>query len=378
MSATGALEQRDGLRRAVGLAVLLAAAALAVAWAPMRNRMDLLVRHFDAPNYLVVAKSLYVPTDVNPLPGYVLGPKYFTMHTPLFPVVIRVCSLGIGLTRGLAVATILLALASAVMFAVWAREAAPEVPSAIAILAFLLLPARMFLYRSLGASEALMTLCVLAAAWAWRRGRADWAFFAAALATVTRTNGVLVVAVLCLLLLAERRIRTAALGGALAALPLVALFSWFAFLYGDFFSLLHVHADSAQGPGRLTFPFAFVGEMAAKNDWETAEMLLAIHLFYVLCAARLWVRRDRFEAGLIALHVVLLSLLRERDLARYYLTVAPLAILLAWRDVWSRPRLAAAVLAVLGPLSVFYAWKTIPMNLASPEATAALLKFLAS
>lgn len=378
MSATGALPRRDGLRRAAGLAALLAAAALVAAWAPISGRLELLVRHFDAPNYLVVAKSLYVPTDVNPLPGYVLGPKYFTTHTPLFPIVIRACSFGIGYAQGLALATVLLALASAAMFAAWAREAAPEVPSSIAVLAFLLLPARMFLYRSLGASEALMSLCVLAAAWAWRRGRLDWAFFAAALATVTRTNGVLVVAVLCLLLLAERRFRSAVLGGALAAIPLVALFSWHAFLYGDFFSLLHVHADSAGGPGRLTFPFAFVGEMAAKNDWETAEMLLALHLFYVLCAARLWARRDRFEAGLIALHVVLLSLLRERDLARYYLTVAPFAVVLAFREVWSRPRLAAAVLAVLGPLSVFYAWKTIPQNLASPEATAALLKFLGS
>ena len=194
---------------------------------------------------------------------------------------------------------------------------------------------------------------------------------------MTRTNGVLVVAVLCLLLLVERRVpgvhrgRRPRGGSARRALLVVA------FLYGDFFALLHVHADSA-GERAPTLPFAFIGEMAAKNDWETAEMLLALHLFYVLCAARLWVRRDRFEAGLIALHVVLFSLLRERDLARYYLTVAPLAVVLAFRDVWARPRLAAAVLAVLGPLSVFYAWKTIPLNLASPEATAALLKFLGS
>ena len=87
---------------------------------------------------------------------------------------------------------------------------------------------------------------------------------------------------------------------------------------------------------------------------------------------------DRLEAGLIAAHVALFSLLRERDLARYYLTVAPFAVVVAWRDVWSRPRLAAAVLAVLAPLSVFYAWKTIPMNLCSEPAYRALLSFLGS
>jgi hypothetical protein len=366
------------MRRAVAVAVLLAGVALVAAWAPVSGRLELLVRHFDAPNYLVVAKTFYVPTETNPLPGYVLHPKYFATHTPLFPLVIRACSLGTGYETGLAVATILLALASAAVFALWAREAAPEISPAVATLAFLLLPARMFLYRSLGASEALMSLLVLAAALAWRRGREDWAFFAAALATVTRTNGVLVVAVLGLLLVARRKFRPALVGGALAALPLLALLSWHRFLFGDFFSLLHVHADSARGIGRLTFPFAFVGEMASANDWETAEMLLALHLFYVLCAARLWVRGDRFEAGLIAAHVVLLSLLRERDLARYYLTVAPFAVVLAFREVWARPRLAALVLAVLGPLSVAYAWKTIPLNLASPQAYEALVRFLAS
>ena len=79
-------------------------------------------------------------------------------------------------------------------------------------------------------------------------------------------------------------------------------------------------------------------------------------------------------------HVVIrpLAYVRERDLARYYLTVAPFAVVVAWRDVWSRPRLAAAVLAVLAPLSVFYAWKTIPMNLCSEPAYRALLSFLAS
>jgi len=365
-------------RRAPLLAALLAALALALAWGPFLSRMDVVVRHFDGPNYLVVAKTLYVPTAVNPLPGYALTPSYFAVHMPLYPLVLRACSLFGGWKAGLFLATGLLAAASASAFAVYAKDAAPEVPALVAVLAFLFLPARMFLYRALGASEALMSLLVVLAVLAWRRGRADWALFAAALATVTRTNGILVVGVLCLALLLSGRVKTALLGGALAAVPLLLLFSWHRFLFGDFFALLHVHADSAGGAGRLCPPFAFIGEMAARNDWETAEMLLGVHLFFVLCAARLFAKGDRLEAGLVAAHVALFSLLRERDLPRYYLTVAPFAVVLAWRDVWSRPRLAAAVLAVLAPLSVFYAWKTIPMNLCSEPATRALLSFLGS
>ncbi len=365
-------------RRPLLLAALLATLALAAAWGPFLSNMDVVVRHFDGPNYLVVAKTLYVPTTQNPLPGYALTPSYFTAHTPLYPMVLKACALLGGWKAGLFVATGLLAAVSAAAFAVYAKEAAPEIPTLVAVLAFLFLPARMFLYRALGASEALMSLLVVLAVLAWRRGRVDWALFAAALATVTRTNGVLVVCVLCIALLFSGRVKTALLGGALAAVPLLLLFSWHRYLFGDFLALLHVHADSAGGTGRLGLPFAFVGEMAARNDWETAELLLGLHLFYVLCAARLFARGDRLEAGLIAAHVALFSLLRERDLARYYLTVAPFAVVVAWRDVWSRPRLAAAVIAILAPLSVYYAWKTIPMNLCSEPAYRALLSFLAS
>jgi hypothetical protein len=365
-------------RRLPLLAALLALLALFFAWGPFLSRMDVVVRHFDGPNYLVVAKTLYVPTVRNPLPGYALTPSYFTAHLPLYPLALRACSIFGGFKPGLFVATGLLAAASAAAFAVYAKDAAPEVPALVAVLAFLLLPARMFLYRALGASEALMSLLVVLAVLAWRRGRADWALFLAALSTVTRTNGILVVAVLCLALLFSGRVKTALLGGALAAVPLLLLFSWHRFLFGDFLALLHVHADSAGGAGRLCLPFAFIGEMAAKNDWETAEMLLGLHLFYVLCAARLFAKGDRLEAGLIAAHVALFSLLRERDLARYYLTVAPFAVVLAWRDVWSRPRIAAAVLGVLAPLTIYYAWKTVPMNLCSEPAYRALVSFLAS
>ncbi|MCM3876814.1 MAG: hypothetical protein NEA02_10385 [Thermoanaerobaculia bacterium] len=365
------------LRRAPVLAALLAVIALLLAWGPFLSSMDVVVRHFDCPNYLVVAKTLYVPTAVNPMPGYAQTPVYFAAHTPLYPLVLRACSLVAGWKGGLFLATGLLAVASAWAFALYAKEATPEIPVVLATLAFLFLPARMYLYRALGASEALMSLLVILAVLAWRRGRVDWALFAAALATVTRMNGILVVAVLCLALLFSGRVKTAFLGGALAAVPLLVLCSWHRFLFGDFFAL-RLGREVADSPGRLCLPFAFIGEMAARNDWETAEMLLALHLFFILCAARLWMKGDRLEAGLIAAHVALFSLLRERDLARYYLTVTPFAVVVAWRDVWSRPRVATAVLVVLAPLSVFYAWKTIPMNLCSEPAYRALLSLLAS
>jgi hypothetical protein len=112
------------LRRAPVLAALLAVIALLLAWAPFLSRMDLVVRHFDGPNYLVVAKTFYVPPRT-PLPAYALMPWYFAVHLPLYPLVLRICSLFGGWKAGLFLATGLLAVASARAFALYAKEAAP-------------------------------------------------------------------------------------------------------------------------------------------------------------------------------------------------------------------------------------------------------------
>src|SRR6202795_3041857 len=95
-------------RRTPLLAGLLAAIALVIAWGPFLSRMDIVVRHFDGPNYLVVAKTLYVPTDRNPLPGYALAPSYFSVHPPLYPLVLRTLALFGGWKAGFLLATALL------------------------------------------------------------------------------------------------------------------------------------------------------------------------------------------------------------------------------------------------------------------------------
>jgi hypothetical protein len=74
------------LRRATVLAALLAMITLLLAWAPFLffSRMDIVVRHFDGPNYLVVAKTFYVPPR-SPLPAYALTPWYFAVHPLSIP-----------------------------------------------------------------------------------------------------------------------------------------------------------------------------------------------------------------------------------------------------------------------------------------------------
>jgi hypothetical protein len=218
-----------------------------------------------------------------------------------------------------------------------------------------------------------MALLVVLAALAWRRGRPGWAFAAASLASITRINGLLVIAVIAAALLVQRRVRAALGGTALAVLPLLATFAWQGRVLGDPAAFFVTH-----GGKRSLAPFGYVLDLAREGRWVDAELLLAVFLFLGIAAARLWVSGDRFESALVIAHLALFSVLRETDLPRYSLTVAPFAVVLAFRDVWSNRRVAAAFLAVAVPVALAYAWATLPTNVCEPSTYRALLAFLAA
>jgi hypothetical protein len=360
--------------RELALAAALALLAqLLVSLPSLLGDADVLVRHFDGPNYLVVAKTLYRPTPESPLPGYVTSPRYFAVHLPLYPLAVRAAAVVAGYPAGLLLATAFFGAASAAAWAAYQRAAAPAVGLVAGVLAFLVLPPRELLYRSIGATEAPMALFIVLAALAYRRERTGWAFAAASFASITRVNGLLVVAVLAAFLLAKRRVGAALLGAALAVVPLLVTFAWQGRVLGDAGAFFATH-----GSKRGFAPFGYVVDLARDGKWVDAELLLAVFLFYALAAARLFVAGDRFEGALVAAHLALFSVLRETDLPRYFLTVAPFAVVLAFRDVWANRRVAAAFLAVAIPVSLAYAWATMPTNLCAPSTYRTLLQFLSS
>ncbi len=353
------------------LAAALAVATTLACWAPFLSRPDLFARHFDAPVYLVVAKTLYRPPAVNPLPGYILHPNYFAVAAPLFPLTIRALSLPAGPLWGLAAALLLFVAASAAALVVYARRVVPEVPALVAAAVFCLLPARQVLYRALGSAEAAMALFVLLAAWAWHEERYALAFAASSLASLTRVNGVLLVGVLALLLLAKRR-PVLALGGSAAALaPLAALFAWHAHVLGTPLAFLHVHATKKVGA-----PFGEVAQQLAAGQWEAAELILAIVLVMGLAAARLWTMRLPFKSLVVLAHIGLFSVMGESDLPRWSLSVQPFVFLVAWRELWSGGRAALLLLAAAGTLSIVYAWQSVGENLLAEPVYRHLLTFL--
>ena len=351
----------------IGLLVLLAT------WGPYLGRPDLLLRHFDAPNYLVVAKAFYVPTATNPLPGYIVHPAYFAVHLPALPVAIALFAPLFGYGGSLIFVTVLAAALSSAAFALYARRVVPEVPALVAVLAFVLLPARHVLYRALGSTEALMAVFVLVAVWAWHEERYALAFSMAALATVTRINGVLLVAVLGLFVFLKGRRLLAVAGTALSGLPLGLVFLWHWKVLGSPLAFMNVH-----GSKRSFAPFEPIWELVERTEWESAEMHLAVFLILALAAAKLWIDGLKLESALVLAHIALLSPLREIDLPRYVLTVAPFVFVAAWKEIWRSGRVSLVLPAGAGMVSLLCAWRSAEQNLLSEEGWAILLRWLAA
>ena len=353
------------------LAALLGLAAQLLVWLPFAGRPDVLVRHFDGPNYLVVAKTLYRPTAVNPMPGYIGNPSYFAVHLPAYPLAVRALVPLAGWPNALLLATALFGMASAVAFVLWISDAAPDVPWLPLLLVFLLLPPRSFLYRALGATEAPMAFFVLIALWARGREKTGLAVGAAALASICRINGVLLVGLLALELLFRRRPRAAIAAGAAGLAPLVLVFTWQSAVLGQANAFLDTHRSKPS-----FVPFQALQDFFARDEWVAGDLVVWALVFHVLATALLLRRGYRFEAALVAAHVVLLSFVRETDLSRYFLTVAPLAFVLAWEDVLRDRRIAAAVIAFALAIGLPYAWGSVPMNLCDPGVYQHLLDFL--
>lgn len=357
--------------RRLALAALLGLAAQLLVWLPFAGRMDVVVRHFDGPNYLVVAKTLYRPTEVNPLPGYIATPRYFAVHLPAYPLAVRAVAPVTGWRWALLAATAIFGMASAVAFVLWISDAAPDVPWLPLLLAFLVLPPRSFLYRGLGATEAPMALFVLLALWARGRDRTGLAVAAAALASICRINGVLLVGLLAMELLLRRRPLRALAAGVGGLAPLGLVFAWQAAVLGKGVAFLEAH-----GSKPFPLPFQNVPDLLGAGDWAGAELVVGTLLFHALAAALLWRRGRRFECALVAAHVALLSIVRETDLPRYFVTVAPLAFVLAFEDLFRDRRTALVIVGFALAIALPLAWGSVPMNLCDERVYRHLLQFL--
>jgi hypothetical protein len=310
-----------------------------------------LARHWDGPNYIEVAKTLYhVPVD-HPLAAWTT-PAYFACHLPLFPLLMRALAF-VGYPMAMLLVTWASAAGATVVFYRLLQAFACVRNPFVSALLMTLLPLRWVLYKTVGATEPLFLLLVFGSLLAYRRDRLGWAIALAALAGVTRITGVLMAAVYFIELVRTRRYAAIALLP-LIGLPLLATFVFYHYHFGDFWAYFSWNAKLIS-----PVPMASIWRSAAVGYPVGAEFYL---LLYAVLALGVWrLRRHPLLCAYAAVYFVFNLFILHQDLSRYFLPIAHLALLVGYDRLW-RPAWAIAALPLLLAIGVAVSALLLPHN----------------
>jgi hypothetical protein len=364
-----AISRPDRERRARPEVLLLAAAVAGsfLVYAPFLADMTTVYRFWDGPNYLTIARTLYDVRPDNPLLAYVHEPRYFLVHLPVYPLLVRTLSI-VGYQQALLLVSVLATCAATILFYRLCRDVWKVASPGFLTLVFLFLPPRWLLYRSTGSTEAVYMAFTLAAIFFFERSKVGRASAAGVLATLTRISGLMIAPAFAVVLWRRRRFKELTW---LALIPaaLAVYFFFCAARTGNFFEYFSQHGEKMAA----FRPFGFLPELFRKGLYHQAEFHILLALVYAVGTSRLrpfptifWY--CVFELGL---HVFIST----EDWSRYFLAMAPFALVVGFRDVidtkafrWIFPPYVIAALA--------YAWGVIPLNGCRPDIYLRLLAHL--
>ncbi len=350
--------------------ILLLAAAVGgsfLVYAPFLTRMTEVYRFWDGPDYLTVARTLYDVRPDNPLLAYVHTPTYFLRHLPVYPVLVRALSF-FGYQQALLLVSVLATCVATLLFYRLCRDVWKLSSPGFLALVFLFLPPRWLLYRSTGSSEAVYIALTLAAILFFERMQVVRASVAGALATLTRVSGLAIAPAFAVVLWRRRRGR-AVFWLAIVPTALALYFLFCASRTGNFFEYFSQHGDKMS----VFRPFGFLPELFRKGLYHQAEFHILLALVYAVGTSRLRPFPSIFWYCVfeLALHLFVST----EDWSRYFLAMAPFALVVGFRDVIDT-KAFRWIFAPYVAVAVYYAWSVIPLNGCRPDIYARLLAHL--
>lgn len=336
----------------IGL-VLAAVFGSLLVYLPFVDRMGIVYRVWDGPNYLTVARTLYDVKPENPLLAYVYVPNYFLVHLPFYPLLVRLFSF-LGYQHSLLFVSIAATCVAVLLFYRLGRDVWHFPSPGWLAFVFLFLPPRWLLYRSLGATESTYLALTLGAIFLFARGKIGRACALAGLATLTRIPGLMLAPAFGLYLIQKKSYR---------ALPWVALIplpllGYFFFCYTKTGNLLEYFSRHSDKTAQLV-PFAFVSHFFELGLYHQVEFYILLGLVYAVGTSRI---RDLEVPFLYCFfEYVLLIFIATEEWSRYFLVMAPFALMAGYRDILCSKSFKW-IFPIFLLMSYVYCWGTLPIN----------------
>lgn len=328
------------------LIALITLSSALVVYYSFSSNLDKLIRYWDGPNYLYIAKTLYNIPELHPFVPYQKVPSYYACHFPLYPLLIRLLHIVFSYPIAMLIATQITTIAATLMFYIFIREFKLVQNPFWSAVVSLFLPIRWLTYHSVGATEPLFIFLVVASFYLYKKDKIMWAFTIASVAGLCRIVGILLIPVFLLTLLREKKYKYIPF---LAIIPMgvILLFCFYAFQFGDFW-IYFKHNQSLIKP----FPFLVFQSYSFATPPHAAELYFALYGIYGLGTFLLY-RYPLIFSYCLTFWVFNLFIFHE-DLSRYLLPISFFAIIVAYDQLFNQKSFKYLFVLLLLPLIIYY------------------------
>jgi len=289
----------------------------------------LLVKYWDGPNYIEVAKTLYhIPLN-HPFTSYGTTQAYFACHLPMYPLFIRLFSFMTYPVSMIFVTLLFTILATITFYFLLIEYQCVENPFFSALISTIL-PIRWLIYHNVGSTEPMFLFFVFASLLAYRKNKIVFAMILASLASITRIVGILLIAVYFIEFLRTRRYKKIPLL-AIIGIPLFLTFLFYQYQFGDFLAYFHWNKKLID----LHF-FSIYRAYSYDFSAHASELYFIFYSVYGVGLLFLWRYPTLFVYSLV-FYAFNLFVFHE-DISRYYIPITHFVFIVAYDKVLNTPQ----------------------------------------
>lgn len=320
-------------------------------------------KNFDGPNYLIVARTWYDLDQIkaefsNPLPA-----EYYPAHFPLYPATIWVFANVLKGPTAMLFSTFIGTILCFLMFYKYIKAFNLSKNAFWMTIVFLIFPARWLAIRTIGSPEPWFIFFILASIYNFRKEKFWLAGIFAALAQLTKSPAILLLAAYGVYGLIEsvksRKIQWKFLPLLIQAVVIPVLFWFYAVRTGDFWA----YFNSGDNFHLFWPPFSIFspkGQYWVGNFWlEDVIMTWGIYGLAVLKLRKKKLMIEHYFAGIFFFSTLFVA---HRDISRYILPIAPF-VLIAF-DKFIQKTEFKVIFAILSVPILLYTWNFLLNNMA--------------
>lgn len=332
------------------------------------SNFQYILKNYDGPLYIIVAKTFYNPLFINNLGlELYLSPLYFSAHLPFYPLIIRIFAYGFGYLNSMIFSNIFATILLASFFLFLLKKFSLSSRPLLLTSVFLFLP-RFLIVRSIGAPESLFLLLILLSLYFFEKEKYWLAGLLGALATLTKIPGLLLFLAYLLALVEKfinppsaswrsgKKINWQALGIFLIPFSVLGLFAFYQQQYGNFLAYFN---NESFVP--LVFPFSVFNFQKEWVGTAWLEEIIFYFFLYLLTVINLYKSKYRSFFYFTLVFFVATTFVQHRDISRYSLPLWPFACIALEKFFTSKKFLIAFI--ILLPAIYLYAWNYLVFNL---------------